>query len=135
MWRAASGMLSGVLPRVEADLRIGCQMHALHRDDAGVPRHVVRQHQDRRLAIAHKIAAHGVHGVGAGALDNAPERGPRDHAYHRSGLARPVRQLPNRLRAAAVLKTPTVGDGQHDQDLIWAGRVGHRDRYRVKMRE
>jgi hypothetical protein len=32
-------------------------MHGLHRDGVRVSRHVVRQDQDRRLAVAHKIAA------------------------------------------------------------------------------
>jgi hypothetical protein len=54
-----------VLPRIKAHLRIGCQMHGLHRHGIGVPRNIVGQHQDRRPAIAHKIARHGVNEIGA----------------------------------------------------------------------
>ena len=40
-----------VLPRVQAHLRVRRQMHGLHRDGVRVRRHVVGQHQDRRLAL------------------------------------------------------------------------------------
>ena len=46
-------LVLGVLPRVEAHLRVRRQMHRLHRDGVRVRRHVVRQDQDRRLAVAH----------------------------------------------------------------------------------
>ena len=52
-----------VLPRVEAHLRIGREIDALHRGGVGMGRHVVGQHQYRGLAVAHKIAADGEHEI------------------------------------------------------------------------
>src|SRR6266516_5102914 len=53
-------LVLGVLPRVQAHLRVRREMHGLHRDGGRVPRHVVRQDQYLRLAVAHKIEGHGI---------------------------------------------------------------------------
>ena len=74
-----------VLPRIEADLRVRREMDGLHRHDIGVPRHVIRQHQDRRLAVAHEIPGHGVHEVGAGAVHVGQEG--VDHRHRQVGPA------------------------------------------------
>jgi hypothetical protein len=58
-------LVLGIFPRIEAHLRVRREMHRFHRDDVGVPRHVVGQDQERRLAVAHKIARHGLHEVGS----------------------------------------------------------------------
>jgi len=75
------------------------------------PRHVVRQHQDRRPAVAHEIARHGVHEVGVGAVHVGQEG--IDHRHRDVGPAGA------QLRAPA-LHVVVVGDG----DPILLGTVG-----------
>ncbi len=60
-------LVLGVLPRVEADLGVRREMHGLHRHRVRVRGDVVRQYQDRRLAVAHEIARHGEDEIGGGA--------------------------------------------------------------------
>src|SRR2546427_11063824 len=53
-------LVRGVLPWVEAHLRVRRQMHRLHPDGVRARRHAVRQDQDRRLAVAPESAGHGM---------------------------------------------------------------------------
>ena len=43
--------------------------------------------------------------------------------------------LADGLGAASVAKPPAIGNGHHHKDLVWAGCVGDRHRYRVEMWE
>ena len=109
-------LVRGVLPRVEAHLRVRREMHGFHRDGIGVRRHVVRQHQDRRLAAAHEIARHGVDEVGAGPVHVGQEG--IDHRHRDVGPA------------GAQLRTPAlhvvvVGEGGHLR-AVAAGLRRHR---------
>jgi hypothetical protein len=52
-------LLLVLLPRVEAHLGVRRETHALHGHGVWVRRHVVRQDQYRRLAVAYEIARHG----------------------------------------------------------------------------
>ena len=78
-------LVRGVLPRVEADLRVWSEMDALHRDGVGVRRDVVRQYQDRRLATLHEIARHGVDEIGVVPVHLGQER--VDHRHRDIGPA------------------------------------------------
>jgi hypothetical protein len=75
-----------VLPRIKAHLRVGREMHGLHRYGIGVPRNVVGQHQDRRLAVAHEIARYGVHEIGASATLHVGQE-TIDHRHRYVGSA------------------------------------------------
>src|SRR6185436_3901504 len=98
-------LVRGVLPWVKAYLRVGCEMYGLHRDGIWVPRNIVRQHQDRRLAFAHEIARHGVHEVGARtAVHVGQER--TDHRH------RDIRPAGAQLRAPA-LHVVVVREARH----------------------
>jgi hypothetical protein len=50
-------------------------------------------------------------------------------------LAKLNRSIIGRLDAAPVAKPPAIGNGHHHKDLVWAGCVGDRHRYRVEMWE
>ena len=80
-------------------------MHRFHRDDVGVPWHVVGQDQDRRLAVAHKIPRHGVHEVGA----ISTVHGGQESIDHRH---RDVGPAGAQLRAPA-LHVVVVGEARH----------------------
>src|SRR5712691_2282513 len=81
-----------VLPRIKAHLRVGREMHGLHRYGIGVPRNVVGQHQDWRLAVAHEIARHGVHEIGAITTVHVGQEGV-DHRHRDVGPAGAQLQL------------------------------------------
>ncbi len=98
-------LVRGVLPRIKAHLRVGREMHGFHRYGIGVPRNVVGQHQDRRLAAAHEIARHGVHEIGA----STPVHVGQESIDHRH---RDVGPAGAQLRAPA-LHIVVVGEARH----------------------
>jgi hypothetical protein len=97
-------LIRGVLPRVKAHLRVRREMHGFHGDGIWMRRHVVRQHQDRRLAAAHEIARHGVNEVGVGTVHVGQEG--VDHRHRDVGPA------------SAQFRTPAF-------HVVVVGKVGH----------